>query len=117
MNRDSISKNTLKRPSVAELKAQNVLPGYFYWFESFGLISPVIAEKSKQLEKQIVVDKLEKKTSSRPAKEELINQGILRNDNIASSLLANKIELEKQQVQDNLRKSLSRRPSAVELQQ
>ncbi|EIM20649.1 hypothetical protein WALSEDRAFT_69577 [Wallemia mellicola CBS 633.66] len=62
------------------------------------------------------INKLEGFINVRPSKEELVERNILKDSQIAPSLLSKQMELERHQLEDNLDHAVSHRPTAEELQ-
>ncbi|CCM00405.1 uncharacterized protein FIBRA_02435 [Fibroporia radiculosa] len=61
------------------------------------------------------VEKLERRLSLRPDKQDLVERNILKESNVAPSLQAAKDRLERSQLEDKLEHALQQRPKAEEL--
>ncbi|KAH8083812.1 hypothetical protein BXZ70DRAFT_1012124 [Cristinia sonorae] len=75
---------------------------------------PPLPRRSSSLDPQLA-NKVEKHLQHRPAKEDLVERNILKDDSVAPALQAARDKLQRSQLEDKLEHALQQRPKREEL--
>ncbi|RPA77182.1 hypothetical protein BJ508DRAFT_417267 [Ascobolus immersus RN42] len=95
------------RPDVKELKERGIIMD--------PAVSPDLAARQKELDRQLKADALKKHLTHRPEKDDLVQRNILPPTTAAPQILQGQKELEKRMLEDKLAKELQHRPPVEEV--